>query len=321
MIGRVTTALLLILGLASLYWGAEWLVRGACRIARALSVSPLVIGLTVVAFGTSMPEMVAGVVAAWNGSTDIALGNVLGSNIANVGLILGIAALVHAIPLRLKLLQREAPIMLITTALVYLLAARGTIGRLEGLALFLGLVGFTWLTLRWAHSEREEVSQEFDQFEQELGLAVPGSLWTETLRLVAGLLALSVGAQLMVTAAVDLAGQLGVSEFLISVSMVAVGTSLPELATSLVAITRGEYDVLVGNIVGSNIFNLLGALGLAAVVRPIPVAPEIVALDLPIVLAFSLAMLAGLWTHRGIVRWEGGVLLAGYVAYLVFRFA
>lgn len=312
----MTTALLLILGLAGLYYGAEWLVRGASHIAAALNVAPLVIGLTVVAFGTSMPEMVAGVVAAINGSTDIVLGNVFGSNIANVGLILGFAALIRAVPVQMKLLWREGPLMLAATLFVYYLAATGAIGRLAGLALFVGLIVFTGLTLRWARSDKEELAAEFEHFAE----APADGLWKEIAWVVAGLVALTAGAQMLVTAAVDLARVLGVSEFTISVSMVAIGTSLPELATSLVAVSRGEHDVLVGNIVGSNIFNLLGALGLAALVRPVPVDPAIVAVDLPVVMAFAVAMLVALSTHRAVVRWEGALLLVGYVAYLTLRF-
>ena len=159
----------LLIGILGLYYGAEWLVRGASRVAAALHVSPLVIGLTVVAFGTSMPEMVACATAAWKGNTDFVLGNVFGSNIANVGLILGIAALIRIIPVKARLLRREVPLMLLATVVVYALAARGVIGRLEGAGLFLALVGFSWLMVSWARRERAVVREEFLRFEQEMG--------------------------------------------------------------------------------------------------------------------------------------------------------
>ena len=304
-------------GIAALYFGAEWLVRGASRVAGAMNVSTLVIGLTVVAFGTSMPEMVAGLVAAGAGSTDIVLGNVVGSNIANVVLILGLAALFTVIPARANILRREVPFMVVTTGVVYALCATGEIGRVAGATLFAMLILFTWLALRWARKERDrEFEAELERMEAELGLHEKTTLGTEIARLLAGLVTITIGAHLLVTAAIDIARDFGISEFLISVTMVAVGTSLPELATSIVCVMRNEQDVLVGNIVGSNIFNLLGALGLAAIVRPIPVDASIIAFDLPVVLLFTVAMGVGLFWHRGLVRWEGVALLTGYVAYL-----
>ncbi len=317
----------LVFGLVALSWGAEALVKGASRIAVSLRVSSLVVGLTVVAFGTSMPEMVAGGVAAWKGNTDIVLGNVFGSNIANIGLILGVSALLRAIPVQRQTLLRELPLMLLATAAVYWLAATGEIGQRAGVLLITALVAFTWLALRWARQEPEAAdaprpsspapakalsddTADSDTSDPRTRLAV------EFGRVLAGLVGLGLGAQVLVTSAVLLARQYGISEFVISVSMVALGTSLPELATSVVAAYRGETDVLVGNIVGSNIFNLLGALGVAAVIRPLPVAPEILAFDLPLVFVFSVAMALGLGLHRALVRWEGAVLLIGYVVYV-----
>ncbi len=312
------TFLSLALGLVALYWGAEWLVRGSSRIALSLRISSLAIGLTVVAFGTSMPEMVAGGVAAWRGNTDIVLGNVFGSNIANIGLILGITALLRPIPVHTRVLRREMPIMLAVTVLVYLLASTGEIGRLAGVGLLGALLGFTWLTLRWARGETElaPTTAERERAGIASGSAPQVHLGVECGRVVAGLVGLVVGAHLLVGSALQLARAFGVSEFVISVSVVALGTSLPELATSVVAAMRGETDVLVGNIVGSNIFNLLGALGVGAMIRPLPVADEIVSFDIPVVLVFSVAMTLGLGLHRAMVRWEGALLLAGYAVYV-----
>ena len=317
------TVLTLSLGVALLYVGAEWLVRGAARIAAALDVSPLVIGLTVVAFGTSMPELVAGVVAAWAGTTDIVLGNVFGSNVANVGLILGSAAVLRTVPVRMELLRREVPIMLAATVAVHVLAANGVIGRGEGAALFVGLVAFTFVALRWARRERSRALREFEQFEsRRLGTADRRALAVQIVWVVAGLGALTGGAHLLVNSAVQLARALGVSEFLIAVSMVAVGTSLPELATSIVAALRGESDVLVGASARGRPDRSSRPRGRAPATppRPLPVAPVILLVDLPVVAAFSLAMMATLWSHRGVVRWEGALLVCAYVTYLVLRF-
>ena len=315
--------LYLILGLVLLYCGAEWLVRGASRIAASLRVSSLAIGLTVVAFGTSMPEIVAGSVAAWHGNTDIVLGNVFGSNIANIGLILGMAALLRPIPVHVQLLRREMPLMLATTLLVWVLGSTGEISRMAGVGLLGALLGFTWLTLRWARGANEissgssAVAAEGHQhMGPASGSAPQVHLMIEYGRVIVGLVGLGVGAQLLVGSAQQLARQLGVSEFVISVSVIALGTSLPELATSVVAALRSETEMLVGNVVGSNIFNLLGALGVGAMIRPLPVSGEIIAFDIPVVIAFSVAMALGLGLHRAMVRWEGALLLLGYAAYV-----
>lgn len=315
------TLLLLVLGVVALYFGAEWLVRGASRIAGTLNVSTLVIGLTVVAFGTSMPEMVAGAVAAWRGSTDVVLGNVIGSNIANVGLILGLSAIFVAVPVHLKLIYREIPLMIGATVLVWVAAATDGISRIEALLLLASLIGTTWMTLRWAKMDREAVvEQELERLEHELGLDTEIRLNVEITRVAGGLVLLTVGAHWLVTAAVDMARTLGVSEFLISVTMVAIGTSLPELATSVIAAMRDEADVLVGNIIGSNLFNLLGAIGVAGMIGAIPVDAAILWFDLPVVLAFSLAMSVICRSQRKIERWEGFALLGGYLLYVALLF-
>ncbi len=313
------TFLLLALGVLGLYFGAEWLVVGAARIALSMRVKPLVIGMTVVAFGTSAPEMVAGAVAAWSGSTDVALGNVIGSNIANIGLILGLTGLLAAIPSSRRIFRREVPLMTLASVLVFALAATGQIGRFWGVALFGALIAFTWLTLALARRERDSKAAT-DIGGIELDPSAEVNMLHELARVGAGLVALVIGAQLLVQSAVTLARNLGVPEFLIAASMVAIGTSLPELATSIVAALHGEADVLVGNIVGSNVFNVLGALGVAAMVSPLPVAPEIVAFDLPVMLAFTAVGSVVLYTKEQIRRWEGALLLAGYCVYLAVLF-
>ena len=311
--------LFLILGVVALYFGAEWLVVGASRIALSLNVTPLVIGLTVVAFGTSMPELVIGGQAAWNGSTDIALGNVVGSNIANLGLILGLSALIRAIPCNREIFRRELPLMLFASVLVYALAATGMISRLWGFLFMGGLIAFIWATLRFARRERSPRKTP-DLAGMELDPAANVKIGVEIMRATAGLVALVVGAQLLVDAAVELALDFGVPEFLVAASAVALGTSLPELATSLVAAVRGEADVLVGNIVGSNVFNLLGGLGIAAAIEPVRVSQDVLSFDLPVMLLITAAATIALYTYGRIQRWEGGLLVLGYGAYMVALF-
>ncbi len=317
------TLFLLAIGAVALYFGAEWLVVGSARIAMSLRITPLVIGLTVVAFGTSAPELVTGAQAALRGSTDLALGNVVGSNIANLALILGLGALIRAIPCGREIFRREVPLMLLASVLVYALAATGAVSQFWGVVLFAGLIAFTWITLRFARSEHDGLAEPdlaADLGGLELDPAAAFSLWAEIGRVVGGLIALVVGSHLLVQSASEIARQYGVPEFIIAASMVALGTSLPELATSVVAAMRGEADVLVGNIVGSNVFNLLGGLGLAAAITPVPVNPDVLSFHLPVMLTITAMATVMLYTAEKIRRWEGGVLLASYVAYMLAIF-
>ncbi len=316
----LTSLLLLGLAVAGLYFGAEWLVRGASRIALALGVRPLFVGLTIVAFGTSAPELVVCVVAAAQGNTDVALGNVLGSNIANVGLILGLSAAVAPVRVSLRLAQRELPFMMAATLVVYALAWRASLGRLEGLLLFLALLAFTWLALRWARREPPAVVAEFESAQQVRVAGKRLQVARDVGLVMLGLGVLSGGGHLLVVAAVDLARRAGISEFIIAATLVAVGSSLPELATSVVASLRGESDILVGNLVGSNLFNILGALGLAAVVRPIGVNPKVLGFEFVALLVFSAAMAAVLRRGHQVERWQGIVLLAAYAGFVAGLF-
>lgn len=306
-------------GIAALCLGAAWLVRGASRIALALGVEPLFVGLTIVAFGTSAPEMVVCVVASAQGNTDVSLGNVLGSNVANVGLILGLTAAVSPLRVSLRLARRELPFMLAVTLVFYALAWRMVFGPVVGLFLVAGLIVFTRLALRWALQEPPTVVAEFETLKERRAQPSPGMARHLGL-VVTGLVALVAGAHLLVLGAVDLAQRAGISELVIAASLVAIGSSLPELATSIVAAMRKEADILVGNLVGSNLFNILGAFGLSAIVRPVRVSPSLLGYEFIGLLVFSAAMAAVLRTGHQVRRWQGVALLAAYVMFVVGLF-
>ena len=307
-----TAGLFTFFGLLGLSLGADILVRGASRLAKELGLSPLVIGLTVVAYGTSLPEIVASVVAAVEGHADVTLGNVIGSNIANIGLILGAAAIVTPLPVAYSILRRELPIMVAVSSLLFLCAFRLELHQLAGVS-FLGLlIIFNWLSFRWAKSSTAESSTRTATD----GSALVASLVTTA----AGLAVLLGGAHLLVKGAVTLARVMGLSELVIGITLVAVGTSLPELATSVVAGLRKEADLVVGNIVGSNLFNILGALGLSATIRPITIGRSLLHFELPMLMVFTLSMAAFLYTGRRLTRWEGCFLFMTYVLFMTLVF-
>ncbi len=309
------TVLLFGAGIVLLIWGADLLVRGAAHLAALAGISPLVIGLTVVAMGTSAPELAVSLRAALAGQSDLTLGNVLGSNIANVLLILGFAALAAPLLVAARVLQREVPTMIGVSLLLWLLAADGTIGRLDGVLLivllgaFLGAAAFTG-----RHAAAADISVP----------PPPGrSRWAVARNLgliVGGLLLLVAGAQWLVEGAVTFARALGVGELLIGLTVVAVGTSLPELATSVLASLRGEREIAVGNVVGSNILNILGVLGLTALLTPTPIVVPLGALafDIPVLVATAVACLPIFFNGRIIARWEGALFLAYYIAYTTY---
>jgi cation:H+ antiporter len=315
------TVLTFVLGLALLIAGAELLVRGASRLAAALGVSPLVIGLTVVAYGTSSPEMAVSVDAALRGQTDMALGNVVGSNIFNVLFILGASALVTPLVVHQQLVRVDVPIMIGVTALAMMFAQDGVISRAEGGWLLAGMVAYTgfaiWMSRRESAAVRAEYAEAY-------GDAAPARhRWMGDAALaIVGLALLMAGARMFTGAAVEFARAAGVSELVIGLTIVAAGTSMPEVAASLTAALRGERDIAVGNVVGSNIFNVLAVLGAAATVAPggVPVAPAALAFDLPAVVAVSFACLPIFVTGFAIGRWEGGVFLAYYGAYVLYLY-
>jgi len=311
-------ALMFVLGLAALVVGAEGLVRGAARLAVSWGVSPLVVGLTVVAFGTSAPEMAVSVGAALSGSSDLAIGNVVGSNIANVLLILGIAALIAPLLVHEQIIRQEIPIMIGASLVVVAMALDGNIGRFEAGLLFALVIAYTvFLVVQSRRASR----QAEDEFASEIPTSQWDRHWGVQAALVAGGLALLVlGADWLVGAAVVFAKVMGVSDLVIGLTVVAVGTSMPEIATSLIAALRGQRDIAVGNVVGSNIFNLLAVLGAAGLVSTGGLAvPEAASnFDLWVMLAVAFACLPILLTGREIARWEGVVFLAYYAAYVLY---
>jgi cation:H+ antiporter len=313
-----TVWLLLAAGLAVLVLGAELLVRGASRLALRFGVSPLVIGLTVVAFGTSSPELAVSVQSGLEGKADIAVGNVVGSNIFNVLAVLGLSALIAPLVVQQQLVRFEVPLVIGISALTLLLAQDGRIGQFDGVLLVGGLIAYTLLVIQQSRRESEAVRAEY---EQEFGGATagwPGRLPIQIACVLSGLGLLVLGANWLVDSAVSIARALDISEAVIGLTIVAAGTSFPELATSVVAAMRGERDIAVGNVVGSSLFNLLGILGIGALVTPrgLSVAPALVNFDVPVMIAVAFACLPIFATGQRIARWEGALFLGYYAVYV-----
>lgn len=316
------TFVYLIAGLVLLVAGAEVLVRGAAKLAAQFGIPPLIIGLTVVAFGTSAPETAVSVQASLNGSGDIAIGNVLGSNIANVLLILGMTSLVAPLIVSRQLIRLDVPIMIGASLVTYALAWDGALSRLDGALLFSLVVAYT-LFLIISSRRANAAATEDDEFAKEYGADAQPKPYATLINaglVLAGLVLLVAGSNFLVEGAVALARALGLSELVIGLTVIAIGTSLPELATSILAAIRGERDIAVGNIVGSNIFNLLCVLGLASLVSPqaIGVAANALAFDFPVMIAVALACLPIFFTGYSISRCEGLLFLAYYVAYTLY---
>ena len=308
----MTPLLSFVLGLAALIGGAELLVRGASKLALSFGISPLVVGLTVVAFGTSSPELAVSVQSAWSGQVDIALGNVVGSSIFNVLFILGVSALITPLLVAQQLIRQEVPVMVGAALLLGLLAWDGGIARWDGALLFGLLLAYLVFVIRQSRRENKAIEAEYAR-EFGDGRRWDG-FWPVQLLLIAGGLALLVtGSDWLVGAAVVFAKQLGMSELVVGLTIVAAGTSMPEVATSVVAALRGERDIAVGNVVGSNTFNILGVLGLSALVAPtgLMVPQSMLSFDLPVMIAVAAACLPIFFTGNLIARWEGALFL-GY---------
>jgi len=304
-----------IVGLLFLVWGADRFVHGAAATARNLGIPPLLIGLTIVALATSSPEILVSVVAALRGEPDLAIGNAIGSNIANIGLVLGVVALLRPVELKSATLRREMPALLAVTLLTVSLFLDSYLGRVDGLVLLAGLViVMIWLIrLGFRSSAGDPLQAEFDaEIPKHMSMRV-AILW-----LVVGIATLLLGAHWMVDGAIDIAKILGVSEVVIGITMVALATSIPELAVSVVSAFRGEYGLAIGNIVGSNIFNLLAVIGIAATIQPAALPPSVLSLHIFVMVAFTLVLFAMTYEYEGrgqITRVEGLALITAYLAY------
>lgn len=315
------TVVALVAGIVLLVVGAELLVRGAAAIASRFGIPPVVIGLTVVAFGTSAPELAVSVGAALSGSTDVAFGNVVGSNVSNVLLILGASALVGGLAVSQRVVRLDVPLVIGVSVLVLVMALDNSVGRVDGSLLFAGAVVYTWWLIRASRRETPDISAEYTESVDALeGQAATRPLGAQVGMAIAGLVALVVGARMLVAAATDVASAFGLSELVIGLTVVAVGTSLPELATSMLAAVRGQRDIAVGNIVGSNLLNLLCVLGASSILAPdgVPVSDASLRLDVPVMLAATAVLLPIFWSGFRIDRWEGAVMLGFYVTYMAY---
>jgi cation:H+ antiporter len=305
-----------ILGLLGLSFGAEWLVKGSSRIAKDLGVKPVVIGLTIVAFGTSSPELVVSLLAAIKKSEGIAIGNIIGSNIANIGLILGLSALVSPLKVHSSVVRYDLPVMIGVSVIFVFMVLDKKIGFVNGLILFLGLLGYTANHLYNAI----KVSKSNQKATCETALDKDGSWAMNLLLIIVGFALLLGGAHLMVRSGVVLARMLGVSEVIIGMTLVSIGTSLPELATSVFCAIRKESDLLVGTVVGSNIFNILCVLGIVGMVSPLSVDRSLLLFEIPVLLLFSFALVPFMKSGFILNRIEGGTLLGGYVGFIALLF-
>jgi cation:H+ antiporter len=339
------TLVLFVLGFVLLTVGADLLVRGASDLADTLGISRLVVGLTIVAFGTSAPELAVNLQSAWTGQPDIAVGNVVGSNILNILLVLGVAAVIAPLGVHKRLIQLEVPLMIGVSILLLLLSLDGTLSRWEGLLLTSGLVFYTIFALRKERQtgepplDAEKIPEESDkgsgseksggQISESVGLVrrflVPKllseklyNILIQLIFIIVGLGLLVQGSQWLVDGAVSMAEYFGISKLIIGLTIISIGTSLPELATVVVGSLRGEQELVVGNVVGSNLFNILLVLGFTSLVLPLGVPPEAIVFHMPVMIAVAVACLPIFFTDYLIERWEGGLFLAYYVAYTLY---
>jgi len=307
-------------GLVLLYYGAEGLVRGGSNLGLQLGLSPLVVGLTIVAFGTSAPELAVSLNAVLADRPDVAIGNVVGSNIANIGLILGLSALVSPILINVRLIRIDIPIMIGTSLLFCLLMWNGLLSRFDGGLLLTGIIVFTVFSIIAARRAGAQTQEDYgEELEREVHTG-QRKWWLDTAMVVGGLALLILGGRFLVDGAIEIARFAGLSEAVIGLTIVAVGTSLPEMATSILAAARKLGDIAAGNIIGSNIFNILGILGASALVAPLPLG-NITWIDISVMLAFALLVLPLAYTGFTLKRWEGGLFLTGYAAYITWLVA
>ncbi len=315
-----------VIGFALLYYGAEWLVKGSSNLARSLGVTPIVIGLTVVAFGTSAPELVVSVVSSIKGNSMIAVGNVVGSNICNIALVLGASALFQPIYCNPSAVRRDIPIMLAISVYLLILSWNDVLGRFEGATLFTGMILYTLMNYYWTRESATVANPSQATVAQDVAdIVVIESRPRQLFLIIVGIAGVVIGAEAVVDSAVKIMTVLGVSEKFIGLTIVAFGTSLPELATSVVAAIRKEMDISIGNLVGSNVFNILSVLGAAALVRPIQIPGGFIASGLWIDYLVMLATSAMPWfmmcRTMTVSRINGAVLLGTYATYLAYLIA
>lgn len=322
-------SILFIAGITGVYFGAEWLVKGSSKLSRDLGIRPVVVGLTVVAFGTSSPELAVSLTASIKGSNDIAIGNIIGSNIANIGLILGIAAIVLPLQVERIIMKRELPLMIAISAGLYFMAIDKKIGLVDGLILFTGIVFFISYQVYNTLNSKGKPGNSTDNADDKTCITECADkqspagrkyLLYNILYIVIGLAVLLIGAHVLVKAAIFVAGRLGVSEMIIGLTVVAFGTSVPEMATSVVSVLRKEADICVGNVIGSNIFNILMVIGSVALVRPLDVARETLFFEFPVMILFSLALIPMIRGNLRVNRLEGILLVLGYFVFIFLLF-
>jgi cation:H+ antiporter len=316
----LVSLVLFVVGLVLVIYGADLLINGASKLALAFGVSPLVVGLTVVAFGTSAPELAVSVQAAWSGEVDVSTGNVVGSNIVNVLFILGLSALIAPLIVDRMLVRRDLPVMIAAALLLWLLALDGRIGFWDGALLFLLLLGYVALLFRTGRDFSEDLEDDGDSAGTGGIAGRRRRVWSQAGLVIAGVTMMVLGSNWLVDGAVAIATWLGVSELVIGLTIVAIGTSLPEAATSITASIRGQRDIAIGNVVGSNIFNIFSVLGISALVSPqglgLAVAPELIQVDLPVMVGITLLCLPLFHTGNLLARWEGALLFGLYVLYV-----
>lgn len=329
---------LFVLGIISLYIGAEALVRGAIRVSRLLGISPLIVGLTVVSFGTSAPEFMVSIVAALQHSRDIAIGNIIGSNIANIGLIIGLSALVKPLVVNRQMLFRQAPILILSSFLVFFFFYNNYFSSFEGYVLLFFMIVFLVSIILMAQKEQKSkpqptvvnVEKELQRFTPEFPISFlqmihnkiisTNSYVINSVLIILGIILLALGSHWLINSAQELARMMGVSDVIIGITVIAVGTSLPELATSVVSAIKKEADISVGNIVGSNLFNTLFVLGFVGVVNPISIDKHTIFVLVPIMIAFTLVFAIIMWSRRKITRYEAGILFVGYIIFISYLF-
>ena len=308
------TIIFLVVGAISLFLGADLLIRGSSTLALRLGISPLVIGLTVVAFATSSPELIVSVTAALKGNSGITLGNVIGSNICNIGLILGLSAAISPFTAQLQIVKREIPVMIFVNVLLVVFLIGGNINRIEGSLMFLGMILYIFFSYRMALKTKDEKKEEV------INKAVSGKqmkFWVSILLILGGLLLLAAGSELFVKGSIRIAETLGVSDVVIGLTLVAFGTSIPELITSVVAAVKKENDLAFGNIIGSCIFNILSIVGISSLIVPLK-STDIKIYDLIVMLVFSVLLLPLSKSGLIIKRWEGILLFTFYLVYIAF---